>query len=109
MGLSYYEIIKDIYNLIFKRWKNRLSKEEKEFLLEMLLNNNQLAILSMNQTEKWVRIGKNNYSKERNEEFRVKYLEMVEHLIDLDYIVHESGILYRLTLKGIETAKRCKS
>lgn len=101
-----YSALKDLSAWALGRWRNRLSPEESSLISEIFKNNSQAYILTSDQTGDFLRVGAKSYYAQGNETLRVTYLEMFNRLVTLGYITHESGVLYRLSLLGINTAQK---
>lgn len=105
--MSWYSIIKDIYNVIRKRIKNRLTREEKELLI-VASNNEDIHKLSADELNSFIRIGNKNFPNDNNPYRSTLYSEAFDSLCNRGYVYSITGNLYKLTADGLKKAKELK-
>ncbi|MCI0331519.1 MAG: hypothetical protein L0196_11360 [candidate division Zixibacteria bacterium] len=94
---------------VWNYFKNKiLTKHEEELLLATMENKGLLYVLSSDQQGDYIKIGQYGYFDNPDPSTRIKYLDAKEKLMDKGLIKHESGLLYRITDKGLKTAQKTK-
>ena len=84
-----------------------LSKEEKDILKEAI-GTGEIYKPNTDQTGAFVRAGNRDFCFDNDPERTQVYNEALDCLIEKKLVVHESGILFKLTSKGYQVSKKLK-
>lgn len=108
--MSKYSILKDIWNFLIRKWRTRLSNQERHILHSALKSDHQIYHIDVDQIPSgWIRIGNEDFLFRNDPEKTKSYLEALDKLIEKGFVEHTSGQLYELTLSGCKKARKIKT
>ena len=82
--------------------------EEELILLSECAQDGEIAVLSSDETGKWIRAGRRDFDDQSDPAVAALYVDALNSLCKRDLAAHEGGILYKLTGKGFKIARALK-
>jgi hypothetical protein len=79
--------------------------EEELILLSECAQDGEIAILSSDETGKWIRAGRRDFYDQSDPAIAALYVDALNSLCQRDLAAHEGGILYKLTGRGFKIAR----
>ncbi len=93
---------------VIDKWnKMKLTETQKELMIASS-EKGEFIILSADGAPDWINIGGKDYPPDivSDPMITAKYLDAFKKLCESGYIIHDKGILFRLTYAGFERARK---